>query len=177
MLVVGKPIGSGVPAAALGLTGSVAKSLAKDFDPRRAGMRGVGGTMAGDALSMAAMRATLAHVLTDDAYDKMSSLGLQRADGVRAIIETYGLPWHVFQLGGRVELQFCPRPLRNGAEGARIGNWSLSRFLHLYSLNRGVLMFPFHNRALVCPQHTPADVDLLTGTIDGAIRTLGGVSV
>lgn len=177
MLVVGKPIGSGVPAAALGLSGPVAESLATDFDRGRAGMRGVGGTMAGNAVSLAAMRATLGSVLTEDAYDKMSALGIRLADGMRAVIDSHDLPWHVVRLGGRVEFHFCPHPLRNGAEGARISNGSLSRYLHLYSLNRGVLMFPFHNRALVCPAHSAADVDLLTGMIDGALRALGGQAV
>jgi glutamate-1-semialdehyde aminotransferase len=82
------------------------------------------------------------------------------------------VPWHVVQLGGRVEFHFSPRRLRNGAEGARIGNWSLSHYLHLHALNRGVLMFPFHNRALVCPAHSPNEVDLLVGIIDDALEEL-----
>ena len=174
MLVVGKPIGSGIPAAALGLSAPVAESLADDFDRRRAGMRGVGGTMAGSALSLAAMRATLAHVLTAEAYRTMDALGHRLETGVKAVIDRRELPWHVMRIGGRVEFHFSPHPLSNGAEGARTTNWELSHYLHLHALNRGVLMFPFHNRALVCPAHSSADVDVLLEVIDGAIGALEG---
>jgi glutamate-1-semialdehyde aminotransferase len=174
MVVIGKPIGGGIPAAALGFSEQVAESLANDFDPARAGMRGVGGTMAGNALSLAAMRATLRHVLTPEAYATMTTLATRLADGITNVIDAHGLPWHVVQLGGRVEFHFCPHPLRNGAEGARIVNRALSQYLQLFALNRGVMMFPFHNRALICPAHSRADIDLLVGVLDEAVQTLSG---
>ncbi len=172
MLVVGKPIGSGIPAAALGLSRDVASRLNDDFDRDRAGMRGVGGTMAGNALSLAAMRATLRDVLTDDAYVVMDSLGRHLADELQNMIAALELPWHVIRLGGRVELHFCPQPLKNGADGARATNHPLSQFLHLYALNRGVLMFPFHNRALISPAHTRQDVAHLAEVITAAVAAL-----
>jgi glutamate-1-semialdehyde aminotransferase len=177
MLVIGKPIGGGVPAAALGMSEQVAESLEGDFDPDRAGMRGVGGTMAGNALSLAAMRATLRNVLTHDAYAAMTALGERLAAGIRHVIDAHGLPWHVVQLGGRVEFHFCPTPLRNGAEGARIVNRALSQYLQLFALNRGVMMFPFHNRALVCPAHSRQDVDRFLAVLDEAVNSLGGALV
>jgi glutamate-1-semialdehyde aminotransferase len=172
MLTVGKPIGGGVPAAALGVSEPLALRLARDFDPGRSGMRGVGGTMAANALSVAAMRATLAEVLTPSAYRRMHAAGQRLAEGVEEVIRRRRLPWHVQRIGGRVEYHFTPRPLRNGSEGAAIINHELSTYIHLYALNRGVIVFPFHNRALVSPAHTDADVDRHTQVFDEAISTL-----
>ena len=70
------------------------------------------------------------------------------------------LPWNVIQLGARAEYHFRPEPPRNGAESAAAADFALERFLHLYALNRGVLLTPFHNMALMCPATTEADVDL-----------------
>jgi glutamate-1-semialdehyde 2,1-aminomutase len=132
--------------------------------------------MAGNALSLAAMRATLRHVLTREAYANMAALGGQLADGIRRVIGAHSLPWHVAQLGGRVEFHFCPHPLRNGADGARVINRALSQYLQLYALNRGVMMFPFHNRALVCPAHSGGDIELFLSVLDEAVQSLKGAS-
>jgi glutamate-1-semialdehyde 2,1-aminomutase len=107
----------------------------------------------------------------------MTALGERLAAGIRHVIDAHGLPWHVVQLGGRVEFHFCPTPLRNGAEGARIVNRALSQYLQLFALNRGVMMFPFHNRALVCPAHSRQDVDRFLAVLDEAVNSLGGALV
>ena len=172
MLVVGKPIASGLPAAALGMTDDIDVRLRPVIDPGRAGMAGVGGTLAANALSLAAIRATLGHVLTDQAYAQMDALGARLAEGVQDVIRRCGLAWHVARIGGRVEYHFCPLPLRSGAEGAAIVDAPLSNFLHLYALNRGVMVFPFHNRALVSPVHTEKDIDAHTHVLGEAVRTL-----
>ena len=172
MLVVGKPIASGLPAAALGMTDDIDVRLRRVIDPGRAGMAGVGGTLAANPLSLAAIRATLEHVLTHQAFTKMDALGARLAEGVQEVIRRHGLAWHVARIGGRVEYHFCPRPLRSGAEGAAIVDAPLSNFLHLFALNRGVMVFPFHNRALVSPVHTEKDIDAHTHVLGEAVRTL-----
>jgi glutamate-1-semialdehyde 2,1-aminomutase len=172
MLVLGKPVGSGIAAAALGMSRPVSLRLEETFDRSYAGMAGVGGTLAANALAMAAMRATLEHVLTDEAYGRMASLGRQLSEQLEATIRRYELGWHVAQIGGRVEYHFSPHRLRNGREGAAIVDRSLSSYLHLFALNRGVMVFPFHNRALVSPAHAPEDVARHGAVLDEALASL-----
>jgi glutamate-1-semialdehyde aminotransferase len=172
MLVVGKAIAGGVPAAALGVSERVGRGIAAGIEPDRAGMAGVGGTLAANALSLAAMRATLAEVLTEEAFARTDALGERCLAGIDAVIAEHSLPWHVVRIGGRVEYHFTPTPLRHGAEGAAAVDAELSGFFHLFALNRGVMVFPFHNRCLVSPAHTDADVDRHTEAFAAAVRAL-----
>ena len=159
MLTIGKPIASGVPAAVYGFTREVADRIRASTDKNTADTGGIGGTLAGNALALAAMRATLENVLTDQAFEHTIALGRRFADGVDGVIKEQGLPWHVTRLGCRAEYWFCPRPPRNGGEAAAAIDPELDRYMHLAALNRGVLMTPFHNMALMAPQATAADVD------------------
>ncbi len=172
MVVIGKPIGSGIPSAALGMTAELDARLRRLVDPARAGMGGVGGTLAANALSLAAMRVTLEEVLTDRAFERMDALGARLAEGIDDIIRRHRLAWHVIRVGGRVEYHFSRRPLRNGAEGRSAMDHEVSTYLHLFALNRGVMVFPFHNRALVSPAHSEADVDRHTEVLEAAVRDL-----
>jgi glutamate-1-semialdehyde aminotransferase len=172
MVVIGKPVGSGIPSAALGMTAELDGLLRRQVDPARAGMGGVGGTLAASALSLAAIRVTLEEVLTEDAFARMDELGGRLAAGIDDIIRRHNLPWHVVRIGGRVEYHFSPRPLRDGAEGTLVMDHEVSTYLHLFALNRGVMVFPFHNRALVSPVHSEADVDRHTEVLDAAVRAL-----
>jgi glutamate-1-semialdehyde 2,1-aminomutase len=115
--------------------------------------------LAGNALSLAAMRATLGEVMTDTAFTRMIGLGERFEAGVRDVIESRQLPWHAVRLGCRVEYLFRPERARNGAEAAAGQDAGLDPFIHLYMLNRGILMTPFHNMALMCPATTEAEVD------------------
>jgi glutamate-1-semialdehyde 2,1-aminomutase len=128
--------------------------------------------MAANALSIAAMRATLENVLTSAAYERMETLGARLADGIDHVTARHDLPWHVVRIGGRVEYHFAPRPLRTGREGVAIIDRELSTYIHLFALNRGVVVFPFHNRALVSPVHSEADVDRHTEVLDAAVTAL-----
>ena len=159
-VVFGKPIGSGIPGSAYGVTEEVAQRISARIALEDCDVGGIGGTLAGNALSLAAMRATLEHVLTPAAFESMIRLAKRFSDGVAAEIRNRGLPWNVIQLGARAEYHFRPEPPRNGAESAAAADFALERFLHLYALNRGVLLTPFHNMALMCPATTEADVDL-----------------
>ena len=150
---------------------ALARALAQpDTDYEDVG--GVGGTLAGNALSLAAVRATLGEVLTDEAFARMTALGEHLADGVAGAISAAGLPWHVARVGARAEYRFTPTPPRNGGESAAAGDEALERFLHLHALNRGVLITPFHNMALVSPATTAADVDRHTQVFTAALEKL-----
>jgi glutamate-1-semialdehyde 2,1-aminomutase len=159
MLTIGKPIASGVPAAVYGFTREVADRIRASSDKNTADTGGIGGTLAGNALALAAMRATLEKVLTDQAFEYTIALGRRFAEGVDGVIKEKGLPWHVTRLGCRAEYWFCPQPPRNGGEAAAAIDPDLDRYMHLAALNRGILMTPFHNMALMAPQATAADVD------------------
>jgi glutamate-1-semialdehyde 2,1-aminomutase len=173
LLTVGKAIAAGIPAAAYGFSADVADRL-EAMLPRdeRADVGGIGGTVAANVLSLAAMRATLGEVLTDDAFARMISLGERFEAGVAAAIESHGLPWHVTRLGCRVEYLFRAERPRTGSDAAAGGNAALDRLIHLYALNRGILLTPFHNMALMSPATTEADVDLHSAVFDEAAAEL-----
>ena len=159
VVTIGKPIAGGLPAAAYGFSAEVASRLAGTIELEDVDVGGVGGTLAANALSLAAMRATLSEVLTEEAFARMIPLAERWTEGVEAGIEEAGLPWHVTRLGCRAEYLFGPDRPRNGAEAHAAGNFELERFTHLYALNRGILLTPFHNMALMSPATTEADVD------------------
>jgi glutamate-1-semialdehyde 2,1-aminomutase len=172
ILVVGKPLASGVPAATYGCTESVARRISMRIQLEDCDTGGIGGTLAGNALSLAAMRATLEHVLTPAAFEHMIPLAERFADGVANAIRAAALPWHVTRLGCRAEYLFYPRLPRNGGEAAAAMDFDLERFMHLYALNRGILLTPFHNMALMSPATTPEDVDRHTQVFTSAVREL-----
>lgn len=159
MLVIGKAIGSGIPGATYGCSEEVAQRISARIHLEDCDVGGIGGTLAGNALSLAAMRATLQHILTPNAFEKMIPLAVRFNDGVSAEIKKHNLPWNVQRLGCRAEYTFASKPPRNGGESAAASDFELERFLHLYALNRGVLLTPFHNMALMCPDTTDDDID------------------
>ncbi len=171
-VVFGKPIGSGIPGATYGCTEEVARRISERIHLEDCDVGGIGGTLAGNALSLAAMRATLENVLTSPAFEKMMPLAQRFADGVARAVREAGLPWNVIRLGCRAEYTFCARPPRNGAESIAASDFELERFLHLYALNRGVLLTPFHSMALMCPATTEADIDLHTRIFAEAVNEL-----
>jgi glutamate-1-semialdehyde 2,1-aminomutase len=173
ILTIGKPIAGGIPAAAYGFSAEVAERL-EALLPRdeTADVGGIGGTVAANVLSLAATRATLAEVLTDEVFERMIALGGRFEAGVAEVIERHRLPWHVTRLGCRVEYLFRPERPRNGSEAAAGGNAELDRLIHLYALNRCILLTPFHNMALMSPATTEADVDTHTAVLDEAATEL-----
>ena len=172
MLVFGKAIGGGVPGAAYGVTQEVADRIQAKHSLEDCDTGGIGGTLAGNALSLAAMRATLERVLTDAAFQHMIPLAERWADGVRKGIEDFDVPWHVTRLGCRAEYLFAQKSPRNGTEAHDAMDFDLERFLHLYTMNRGILLTPFHNMALMCPQTEAKDVDRHTEVFRCALQEL-----
>jgi glutamate-1-semialdehyde 2,1-aminomutase len=173
-VTMGKAIASGVPAAAYGMSAEVAEEAARRTKlVETSDVGGIGGTLSGNALSLAAMRATLEKVLTVKAFTRMIALGERFEAGVQRVLERRGVPWHVTRLGCRVEYAFSPEPPRTGGEAAAAVDHELDRFLHLWCLNRGILMTPFHNMALMSPDTTEEDVDRHTEAFEGAVAALG----
>jgi glutamate-1-semialdehyde 2,1-aminomutase len=162
LLVFGKPIGSGIPGATYGCTEEVAQRISARIHLEDCDVGGIGGTLAGNALSLAAMRATLEDVLTPAAFEHMIPLAVRFTEGVAGQICSAGLPWNVTRLGCRAEYTFTLYSPRNGAESYAASDFELERFLHLYALNRGVLLTPFHSMALMCPSTTEDDIDAHT---------------
>ena len=173
LFVIGKTIGGGMPAAAYGMTAAVAARLEDAIAHASVDVSGVGGTLTGNALALAAVRATLSSSLREDDFARMIPLATAWADGVRRGYEAAGLAWHVQQLGARAEYWFSPPP-RNGADAAAAADEDLDRFMHLWALNRGVLLTPFHNMALFSPFHTAADVALHDDVFAEACAALVG---
>ncbi len=172
MLVIGKPIAGGLPAATYGLSAGVAAAIEREIELELCDVGGIGGTLAGNALSLAATRATLRDVLTESAYARTIPLAERWAAGVEAAIATHGLPWHVTRLGCRAEYLFGATRPRNGSEAAAMDDFALQQLTHLYALNRGVLLTPFHNMALLAPSATEADVDRHTALFDAMAAEL-----
>jgi glutamate-1-semialdehyde 2,1-aminomutase len=172
LVTVGKAIGGGIPAGAYGLSADVAGRLLGSDDADLVDVGGVGGTLAGNVLSTAAMRATLTEVLTEEAFDRMSLLAERYEAGARAAIAKAGLPWVITRLGARAEYRFCPAEPRNGAESAAAADEDLDEYLHLYLANRDVLLTPFHNMALMCPATSAGDVDRLLAAFASATTEL-----
>jgi glutamate-1-semialdehyde 2,1-aminomutase len=171
-VTLGKAIGGGVPIGAYGVSAALAERIAAAEDADLEDTGGVGGTLAGNALSLAAARATLERVLTEEAFEHMSALRERFVAGVEASLGAHGAPWCVVSLGARAEYRFCPEPPRSGRESAAAGDRGLEEYLHLYLLNRGVLITPFHNMALMCPATSEEDVDRHSEAFDAALAEL-----
>jgi glutamate-1-semialdehyde 2,1-aminomutase len=170
IVTIGKAIAGGVPSGAFGVSAELAERIAAEEDADLVDTGGIGGTLAGNALSLAATRATLEHVLTDEAFEGMVARATRFAAGVREAIGD--LPWSVAQLGARVEYRFTSPAPRTGSESAAAGDCELEDYLHAYLANRGVLITPFHNMALMSPVTTDEDVDRHTELFEAAVDEL-----
>jgi glutamate-1-semialdehyde 2,1-aminomutase len=173
-VTIGKSLGGGVPVGAYGVSAELSDRIAAQADADYEDVGGIGGTLAGNALSLAAIRATLEEVLTEPAFERMSHLCERLTAGMEAAIRGAGMPWCVVRLGARAEYRFTPEPPRGGGESASAGDDDLDEYMHLHTLNRGVLMTPFHNMALVSPATTEDQVDRHVEVFAAAVEELGG---
>lgn len=171
-VVIGKSIGGGIPAGAYGMTEEFAAAVRRSLDLEDIDVGGVGGTLAGNAVSLAGIRATLSEVLTANAFDHMIARCAEWTAGVQAAIDEFDVPWQVTQLGARAEYSFRATPPRDGAEAAAADDFELQQYLHLHALNRGILITPFHNMALMCPATSSADVEQHTVAFREAVASL-----
>ena len=171
LFTIGKPLAGGVPVGAFGMSTALAERLADPVFGELSDVSGIGGTLSGNALAVAALRATLETQLLPEDFDRMIPLAARWTEGAAQAIAEAGLDWHVQQLGCRAEYWFCPPP-RNGGQAAAALDGDLEAYLHLYALNRGVLLTPFHNMALMSPATTEADVDAHTKVFSEAVAQL-----
>lgn len=171
-VVVGKTIGGGIPAGAFGMTELLAARVRESLDLEDIDVGGVGGTLAGNAVSMAGIRATLGEVLTAEVYPEMIQRATEWTAGVQSTLDEFRVPWQVTQLGARSEYSFLPHAPHDGAEAADADDFELQQYLHLHALNRGILLTPFHNMALMCPATTAADVERHTVAFREAVVSL-----
>ncbi len=174
IVTIGKSIAGGIPIGAYGISDALSEAIYADKDADIEDVGGVGGTLAGNALSLAAARATLEFVLTDDAFEGMIDRATRFAEGVNGALEQAGLKWTVSQLGARAEYRYADPPPRTGSESAAAADTELDDYLHAFLANRGVLITPFHNMALMCPQTTDEDVDRHTEAFTEAVSALTG---
>jgi glutamate-1-semialdehyde 2,1-aminomutase len=173
LLTIGKAIAGGIPAAAYGMTEEVAERIDEFMRQLEVSdVGGIGGTLAGNALSLAAARATLEHVLTDEAFAHMTEMAERFEGGVNEVIASHGVPWNSVRLGCRVEYHFQATPPHDGSEAVAADDRTLGRYMHLHALNRGILLTPFHNMALMCPDTTEADIDRHTDAFEEAVSAL-----
>ncbi|CAD5107133.1 aspartate aminotransferase family protein [Zestomonas carbonaria] len=173
--VLGKPIAGGVPCGVFGCSAAMADAMSqarRHASEHSHGHSGMGTTLSANALAMHCMRANLEQVMTQAAYDHMLPLAARLAEGFRGLIGKHGLQWSVTELGARCEFQFCPQPPKTGAEAEAAFHDDLQMALHLYLINRGILITPFHNMTLCCPDTSEADADRLIATLDEALTEL-----
>ncbi|MFZ5549047.1 MAG: aspartate aminotransferase family protein [Pseudomonadota bacterium] len=171
-VVVGKPLGGGMPCAAYGFSAELAARAEAAKRAAPPGHSGIGTTLTANLLAMAAMRATLATLMTPEVFAALHARCTRLAAGLRTAIARHGLPWCVTQVGARCEFQFCATPPRNGSEAGAAMDAELEQAIHLALLNRGHMITPFHNMMLVCPDTTDADVDALLAAFDEVLSTL-----
>lgn len=174
--VLGKPIAGGVPAGVYGWTAEVQAKLQAYLATREAGYSGIGTTLSGNALQLACMRAVLENILTYDVYHRALPLAASLEAGVSELIRHHRLPWHVVRVGLRAEIVNSEKRPRNGSEAKLFAHSDIEHALHLYSLNRGVVITPFHNMMLVCPETTDADIGQLLDALDSGMFKLSGLA-
>lgn len=175
--VLGKPIAGGVPCSVYGFTAEMASAMTRaqsraSEDADEYSHSGMGTTLSANALAMHCMRANLEEVMTEAAYEHMLDLASRLARGFRDLIQKHQLPWSVTELGARCEFQFCAEPPKTGAAAEASFHKSLQMALHLYLINRGILITPFHNMTLCCPETSVADVTRLISAVDQALEEL-----
>jgi glutamate-1-semialdehyde 2,1-aminomutase len=171
-LVVGKPIAVGLTAAAYGFSYALAKRMEAAKDAAPPGHSGIGTTLSGNMMTLAAIHATLTEVATEAAYTHIRALARLLEQQLNNAINAHKLPWNISRMGARLELQFCATSPQNAAQARNAQNDTIESAIHLYLLNRGVLLTPFQNMMLICPATTKADVNKLVSVFNECLDTL-----
>jgi glutamate-1-semialdehyde 2,1-aminomutase len=172
MMVIGKSIGGGVPCAVYGFSEAIAERMADLNASRPSGHSGIGTTLSANALAISAMHAMLGQVITHDAYRHMLELARRLVSGIGGVIATHRLPWHVTNVGARVEFVCAEKPPTNGSEARAAMHHPLEAAIHLALVNRGILLAPFHNMMLLSPVTTEGQVDRLVFELGNAVGEL-----
>ncbi len=176
ILVVGKCVAGGVPAAVWGLSPELAGRFEAHDALRPPGFSGMGTTLSGNPMQFAALVATLEEVATPAAFARMERGAARLEQGLAQAIARHGLPWHVVRVGARVEFVCAPGPLKNGTEAAAAHAPEVEAAVHLGLVNRGCLIAPFHNMMLVSPATGKGRIDALTAAFDAVLAALCGAA-
>ena len=171
-VVVGKAIAGGLACAVYGVSGAFAQAMQAAWDAAAPGRTGIGTTLSGNALQLAALEASLRHLLVPETFARMQRLSNRYVARMEQVLERHRLRWRVTQLGARCELQFTARQPRTAAEAAASFDHALESLLHLYLLNRGVLVTPFHNMVLMSPATSLDEVEVLVDATDACFAEL-----
>lgn len=172
LLVVGKAVAGGLPCAVYGFTNAVGACMTAAKERAPEGHSGIGTTLAGNALTLAALDAALTHLHTESSYRHMLALAASLEQGLLQRIGVAGRPWTVTRLGARMELQFMAHTPRHAQDVRDHAQSELEALTHLFMLNRGVLLTPFHSMMLVSPATSAADVDQLLAVFDELLAVL-----
>ena len=176
LVTAGKSIAGGVPFGAWGMTEALAEFLVqiKGPDGERSNLVAVGGTLFGNALSMAAARATLLEILTPEAYAHTQRLGARLALGMRAAVDGKGLPWHIHHLACRAGYTFQPAPARTAQEARACQDDLLARLIRIWMANRGVWEAIVGAGPVCAVPASDADVDAYLSAWDSLLDALTG---
>ena len=174
MIVIGKSIGGGVPCAVYGFSAEIGARMIAMRETLPPGHSGIGTTLSANALAISAMHAMLGEVMTKAAYAHMNTLALELVDGIARVIARHAIDWHVVHVGARVEFVCAPQRSRNGSQARAAMDHDLESLIHLYLTNRGSLLAPFHNMALISPQTTQAQVARLVDNLDACVAAIKG---
>ena len=166
--VCGKAIAGGLPCAVFGFTAEIESRMRKLLQTRAAGHSGMGTTLAANPLVFAALEAALEHLHTVTVHAAMDERALYLQCTLQKIFDARGLDWHLSRVGARLEFGFGPAP-RNGSEAEAAMRSEYEHALHLWLLNRGFLVTPFHNMMLTAPMLPPAAIDALCHEIGAFI--------
>ncbi len=172
LLVVGKAVAGGLPCAVYGFTHEVARRMAAAKAAAPEGHSGIGTTLSGNALALAALEAALEHLHTLENYDRMLRTATTLEAGLRQRIATARQPWTVTRLGARMELQFMDHTPRDAQDVRDHAQPEFESLVHLFMLNRGVLLTPFHSMLLVSPATTEAETRHLLVAFDQLLAAL-----
>lgn len=183
IFVAGKFIAGGYPGAILGFNEEIAAWLSSRIPWNT--FFGFGGTLSGNAVAVAGMRAALENVLTDDNFTRMIGLAETMEEGIARMINRHNLAWYVARIGCRVEFRFMPNPPKNGGEAlfsevdynavdliSEGLTGPLEALIHLYCANRGILLTPIHEMALVGPTTTEEDVTHYVTVLEEMVQEL-----
>jgi glutamate-1-semialdehyde 2,1-aminomutase len=171
--VCGKAIAGGMPCAVFGFTADVEAGMRRVQVERGGGHSGMGTTLAANALALACLEASLDELMTEANYASMLATAAYLSEGLGRVFAAQNLAWHVARVGARLEFGFGA-PARNGEESERAAWPELEHAIHLYLLNRGVLLTPFHNMMLCSPVTTTAHADVLLKHLQDCLREVGG---
>ncbi len=172
IFVVGKCVAGGLPTAIWGLSPDTAARYHAANTARPAGHSGMGTTLSANPLQFAALRASLAEVMTVRAYAHMDKLAGKLTAGLGDVIAKHRAPWHVVRVGARVEFICAKGPLHNGTDAAAAHCPQAEAAVHIALLNRGSLIAPFHNMMLISPATEKRQVKRLIAAFDEVMAQL-----